>query len=158
MKFASILALAALVLTSCAGPAETGRNAAGIGEKRTSASERNRIHAAVWRLKGMTIAGENVPLIDNSEISISIDPYGKFSGLATINLFFGTLQFHDDGTIGWPPPFGSTKMAGPQNMMEQEDRFLNALPLAEFLYFRGGKLWMESSDGSAVLVFGEKVD
>lgn len=43
-------------------------------------------------------------------------------------------------------------------MMEQEDRFLNALPVTEVLYFHGDELRPESFDGSIVLEFGEKID
>jgi len=57
------------------------------------------------------------------------------------------------GRVQWPGPFGSTRMAGSPQQMEQEDAFLKALPRTEWLSKAGSNLNAVSEDGKTKLVF-----
>jgi putative lipoprotein len=65
------------------------------------------------------------PVADGVESSLSIDANSRASGTGGCNRYFGDVA-HSDGTISFGP-LGSTRMACPETMMDQEQRFFAAL-------------------------------
>ena len=85
----------------------------------------NHIIGMQWILKSMKENGQDYPLAGENPF-IKFESDGKVSGFASINRYFGSVQVDGEGNLRWSP-FGSTKMAGPENLMKQEDIFLEAI-------------------------------
>jgi len=100
----------------------------------------------------MTIDGQEYELADERPF-IKFESDGKLSGFASINRFFGSVQIDNHGAVKWTAPFGSTKMAGPPELMQQEDSFLDALQKTERLSTERIHLYLQNSDGRTELVF-----
>ena len=109
-----------------------------------------------WHLKQMKINNESISLIKDTRITFSCDENAKVAGVASINRYFGNFNLKDDGDIIWSKAFGMTRMAGPPDLMDQEAKFMQALPLTARLYLRKGLLVLTSTDRSTVLEF-EKI-
>ena len=109
-----------------------------------------------WHLKRMKINNESISLIKDTRITFSCDENAKVAGVASINRYFGNFNLKDDGDIIWSKAFGMTRMAGPPDLMDQEAKFMQALPLTARLYLRKGLLVLTSTDRSTVLEF-EKI-
>ena len=78
-----------------------------------------------WRLK--SIGG--TPVLDSVEANIKFSKAVKVAGKGSCNRFFGTVKIAGD-TISFPQ-LGSTRMACPEPVMNQESKFLKALEDAE---------------------------
>ena len=109
------------------------------------------ITGKAWMLQEMTND-------DNEYALVGVRPYLKFSsdgrvsGFASINRFSSSLQWDDQDRLQWPP-FASTRMAGPLELMNQESAFLEALHKAQRLSVEGIHLQAQSDDGQVKLVF-----
>ena len=110
-----------------------------------------RIAGMQWTLRKMTIDGQQYKLADERPF-IKFENDGKLSGFASINRFFGSMQIDNQGAVKWTAPFGSTKMAGPPELMQQEDSFLDALQKTERLSTERIYLYLQNSDGRTELV------
>ena len=108
-----------------------------------------------WQLTNMTIAGETYPL-ETKKPTISFTAHGKIAGSASVNKYFGLVKIDEIGNTKWPSPFGSTRMAGPENLMKQESAFLSAIPKTELISLTDDKLTLSSKDGKIELVFAEE--
>jgi heat shock protein HslJ len=150
-----LFSICAIILAGCV-VSQAKHDSPSASRERITASDANRIASTTWRLEKLVFGRETFFPVENSEIAIVFGNDGKVNGMATINRFFGGFGFEDNDKITWSPHFGSTKMAGPQNLMEQESRFLNALPLTDSVFLESEILWLESSEGSVVLKFREK--
>jgi heat shock protein HslJ len=78
-----------------------------------------------WRLAEMGGAA----VLEGVEASLEFMEAGQVTGSGSCNRFFGKLQIAGD-TIRFGP-FGVTRMACPEAVMTQEDRYLEALGRAE---------------------------
>ncbi len=75
-----------------------------------------------WRVVEIAIAGELVPpLKGRGPLSLDVAD-GKVAGNAGVNRFFGTV-----GDDGRPGPLATTMMAGPPDLMAQEQLYLGFL-------------------------------
>ena len=105
-----------------------------------------------WILESMTIdktpytLSQKMPTIQFSEDQ-------KVAGLASLNRFSGSFQFTTDRQIAWPKPLMMTRMAGPENLMKQEDAFVKALQKAQHLSLSGNRLYLYTKDHTTELVF-----
>ena len=106
-----------------------------------------------WNLKRMMLDNEPIALLNGTRITFSCDENGNVAGVASINRYFGSFNLKDDGEIIWSKGFGMTRMAGPPKLMDQETRFMQALPLTARLFLRKEILVLTSTDQSAVLEF-----
>ena len=106
-----------------------------------------------WRLTRMVKDNQPIPLVENSSVTFACNEVGKVTGLATINRYFGTLKFSANGSLEGNQAFGMTRMAGPPDLMKQEDRFLNAMSEISWIYRNGSVLIMKSKDRSTLLEF-----
>ncbi|MEN8255971.1 MAG: META domain-containing protein [Verrucomicrobiota bacterium] len=76
---------------------------------------------------------------------------GKLSGHAGVNRYFGNYEL--DGAALAIGPAGSTQMAGPQEAMEQEQRFLKDLGRIAKYRIVGKELRLIDGEGQVALVF-----
>ncbi len=106
-----------------------------------------------WQLKIMKIDNESIALIEDTKNTFSCDENGKVAGMASLNRYFGAFSLKEDGEIIWNNAFGMTRMAGPPELMEQEAKFMLALPQTSRIYLKQDKLQLISIDNSTVLEF-----
>ena len=101
------------------------------------------------------VEGEDVLLApEKPNVTITFFPDGKVAGGAPINRYFGTYQLDDDGRVHWPGPgFGSTRMAGPPELMDQEQLYFRSLRKATRILKTAEGIHLADDDGSLVLVF-----
>jgi heat shock protein HslJ len=109
-----------------------------------------------WHLRILKIDNDSIPLIENTKNTFSCDENGKVAGVASINRYFGNFSLKEDGEIIWSEAFGMTRMAGPPELMEQEAKFMQALPQTSRIYLKKEKLLLISTDNSTVLEFHKK--
>lgn len=110
-----------------------------------------------WQLQKMKTNSQTVSLIKDTKNTFSCDEKGRVAGMATINRYFGSLSLRKDGGIVWHKAFGMTRMAGPPDLMEQEAKFMQVLPLTSRMYLKKGTLILISTDQTTSLEF-EKVN
>lgn len=106
-----------------------------------------------WHLHSLKTDNRTIELIADTKNTFSCNENGKVAGVATINRYFGSFRFGEDGNIIWNKAFGMTRMAGPPNLMEQEAKFMQALPRTSRIYLEKEKLILTSADQSTVLEF-----
>ena len=142
------LTLALLIVAGCQDSQEAQSNALSITSENFET-----IDGMQWILQQMTVDGEAFELAgENPFIQFDADE-NKVTGFASLNRFFGSVKIDEVGRVQWPGPFGSTRMAGSPQQMEQEDAFLKALPRTEWLSKAESNLHAVSEDGKTKLVF-----
>ena len=86
-----------------------------------------------------------------------VDLMAKFIGEkqahSAISEYLGNREIDEKGSVKWTTPFGSTRKAGPPEIMEQEDLFLKALRKTDSISMERIYLYMQSSDGQTELIF-----
>lgn len=100
-----------------------------------------------WRVASLRADGKEFPVASEARPTFAVDETGKVHGLATLNRYFGRMELGPGGQVRWGGPFGSTRMAGPEHLMDQETRFLRALQGATKAFFREGALVLEDDGG-----------
>lgn len=93
--------------------------------------------------------------VEDSEITISFSE-GRLNGNAGINMYFSSYEISGN-KISIGKTIGTTKMAGPGNLMIQEIDYLNNLLQVVSLGIKENKLTLTTSD-ETVLVFEEKTE
>ena len=77
--------------------------------------------------------------------NVTFDPDGRVHGSAGVNRYFASYSVADEAvTFGTA---GSTMMAGPEELMEQEDRFLGSLQGTKLLHWTDAGLTLGYGDG-----------
>ena len=112
----------------------------------------SRIVGMQWILEKMIIDGREFRLAREKPF-IKFDKDGNVSGSGSVNRFFGSMQIDDKGNVQWQKALGSTRMAGPPELMKQETVFLNLLPKTELLSLGGIRLYASTKDTKTELVF-----
>lgn len=93
--------------------------------------------------------------VEGSEISISFSD-GKVSGKAGINKYFSDYRISEN-YISIGNSIDTTKMSGPELLMDQERKYLQALSDAVNIELSEKVLTLTTNSGS-VLIFKEKSD
>jgi len=137
-------------LSGCKSAGRAGEIPAGK-QVEIHAGNFERITGMQWILKSMKADGQDYPLTGEMPF-IQFAPDGKVSGFASINRYFSSVQISSEGHVTWSNP-GATRMAGPENLMKQEDAFLKALTRTERLSVEGINLYALGADGRTELVF-----
>ena len=101
----------------------------------------------------MTKDHEAIALVQDSKTTFTCDQDGKVSGKATINRYSGNLKLKDDGEIIWSKAFIMTRMAGPPELMEQEQNFTRSLMQTTRMYLKDSHLVLINQDSSTILEF-----
>ncbi len=76
-----------------------------------------------WQLS--TMNGQSVTSMREGGVTLDIQEDGKFTGQAPVNRYFGQIKV-EDKTLK-TGPIGSTMMAGPQESMQAEQQYFQAL-------------------------------
>jgi heat shock protein HslJ len=139
-----------LCLLGCSTSQKTQQNQE-EKQVRIHAGNLDRITGMQWILKSMKQDGHDYPLAGETPF-IKLEKDGKVSGFASINRYFGSVQVDSQGNLKWSP-FGATRMAGPENLMKQEDTFLNSIQKTEQLRSEGIYLIASTKDQQTELVF-----
>jgi heat shock protein HslJ len=111
------------------------------------------IAGAEWRAARLTVEGKNVELAADHRPTFAVDETGRVQGLAALNRYFGELELEESGEIRWAGPLGSTRMAGPEPLMDQENAFLHALQSVARGSLRDGRLILEDTAGQNWIEF-----
>jgi heat shock protein HslJ len=107
-----------------------------------------------WGITDWRMANEPVALTPSSQITWRCDAQLRVSGNATINGYFAQLSIDEAGQVSWPGPgFGTTMMAGPPRLMDQEQRYLQALGSIKRMALLHGTLILTGDKGEPKLVF-----
>lgn len=94
---------------------------------------------------------DGVATIETVQPNLVFAEDGRLSGSGGVNRLMGSYQF-EDGAIEIAP-VGSTRMAGPPEAMEQEDRLLKILPdRFNITNHNGGGLLLQSAEHTLRLV------
>jgi len=101
------------------------------------------------------VESEDVVLApEKSNITITFFPDGKVAGGAPINRYFGKYQLDVNGRLFWPGPgFAATMMAGPPELMDQEQVYFRSLRRVSRILKTAKGIHLANDDGSLVLVF-----
>jgi len=113
----------------------------------------NDITGIEWNLMQMTKDREAIALVQDSKTTFTCDQDGKVTGKATINRYSGNLKLKDDGEIIWSKAFIMTRMAGPPELMEQEENFTRSLMQTTRMYLKNSHLVLKNQDSSTILEF-----
>lgn len=116
-------------------------------------------------LGGCTVAGQSVPLtgeewviediagtgvIDNSHATLSFLADGRLAGSATCNRLIGSYEAH--GQKLSIKPLGTTMMACPEALMNQERKLVELLPAVMSYRIDGtGALVLETTSGQTIV-------
>ena len=125
------------LLLSCNGPHEPSKASTPAASASQSAPSLNLI-GSEWLLEDLGGAG----VLDRVQATLAFPEAGKIAGRGSCNRFFGSSVI-DGHTIKFSA-LGSTKMACPEALMKQEDKYLAALQAAERF---------ESKDGSLLIYY-----
>ena len=94
-------------------------------------------------------------IIEDSEINIRFSD-DRLNGDAGVNFYFSSYELAGN-KISVGEAIGTTMMAGPENLMEQERDYLKKLSQAVKLELNGERLTLSTAAGS-VLIFYEKFE
>lgn len=139
-------------LFACAG-SQSGGSGTKIDAMQITPQRIKDITGIEWHLKIMKIDSESISLIKDTKTTFSCDENGKVAGVASLNRYFGSFTLKEDGEIIWGKAFGMTRMAGPPELMEQEAKFMQALPQTSRIDLKKEKFLLISADNSTVLEF-----
>jgi heat shock protein HslJ len=112
------------------------------------------------RLVKLTVAGEEIALPQRPAITLTFLQGNRVAGVGPVNLFFGGYHLADDGTLHWAGAgdelgsrFGSTVMAGPEDLMNLEKQFFQALGAVSRLEIRGTAIVLDNTERSITMLF-----
>lgn len=102
-----------------------------------------------WVLTG--IGSDNTSIIGGITLEIA---GSNISGNSGVNNYFGKITLGQDGKLTISG-LGSTKMAGPADLMEQEQKYYVALANAAAYKITDGSLIISDNAGNTILTFKE---
>lgn len=113
------------------------------------------VNEAGWQLKYYDNGtNEMAPVIGGTEITLKFDENDGIAGSAGINNYFASYEEGDDALFG---VIGSTKMAGPEDAMMQENTYLKLLNETASFSVEEDELKLCDLDGNVLLVFENAV-
>ena len=108
----------------------------------------------MWVLENYGETGKLQTPVPKTEITIKFDnTNGKFGGSSGCNQYFGGYQV-DKNKLTINAPMGSTMMACPEEIMNQESQYVSILAKAESYKIEEGKLTISGT--GKILVFKQK--
>jgi heat shock protein HslJ len=112
--------LASLALLSC-----TAKHKPAAATPAAPAAVAFSLAGSEWRLEDLAGSG----VVDHVQATLAFPEAGKVAGNGSCNRFFGSVEV--SGNALKLSPLGSTRMACPEAVMNQETKYLNALQAAE---------------------------
>lgn len=89
-------------------------------------------------------------LAAGSQITAVYGDDESLTGGASVNTYSTTYVAEADGGMTISPQIVVTEMAGPEELMEQEQAYLAALPRTATFSIEGDELWLRDADGAAL--------
>ncbi|MEJ2084234.1 MAG: META domain-containing protein [Acidobacteriota bacterium] len=112
------------------------------------------IETGSWQLEALLgEGGEMGPPMSETTIDIQFSE-GELSGSAGCNRYFGSYTLDGDGGLSISSEIGSTQMACPPPIAEQEQRYLSLLGQVALWNLETGSLVLRHEDGRALLAYG----
>jgi len=99
-------------------------------------------------------SGGVVSVLQGSELTVEFGADGKVTGEAGCNRYFAPFTVQGESLTVGPPATTRRYCGAPEGVMEQENRFLEALHSAVRIQFMGDKVRLLSKDGTSALVLG----
>jgi len=107
-----------------------------------------------WQLSSYSEGDTVVSGQDVNTITLKFVDAGNFSGFGGVNSYFGSYTLVGNAiSIG---PVGSTKMAGPENLMALESEYFSLLGSVTGVSLTGDSLSLTDKDGNVLLTFESK--
>jgi heat shock protein HslJ len=151
------LATLLLVILGCA-PTETPAPTAEIQEttvaETSGPKDAGTLADRHWRLEAFGAGDVRVPPVEGTEITLSFTADGQANGTGGCNRYFGSFETGESGALSFGP-LGSTRMACPTEIMNQETALFRALDDTSRYEIDGVRLSLFSGDGTGVLTFVE---
>lgn len=97
---------------------------------------------------------EGTPVVANSPAYVGFDADGSVHGNSSCNRMSGTWEL--DGLQLRLSPLAVTRMAGPPELMDQEQRLLSALERVAGVGMDGESLILSSADGTELIRAGRR--
>jgi heat shock protein HslJ len=95
-------------------------------------------------------------LAADSVITATFGDDGTLAGNASINQYSTTYKVSGQDQMTVDPQIVTTKMAGPDELMQQEAAYLDALPKTATYTIEGDELWLRDSTGAALAQYVAK--
>lgn len=112
------------------------------------------IETGSWQLEGLRAeGGEMEPPLSETTIDIRFAE-GELNGSAGCNRYFGSYTLEGDDGLTVSSQIGSTQMACPPPIAEQEQLYLSLLRQVALWNLETGSLVLRHEDGRALLAFG----
>lgn len=121
----------------------------------SAASDQPAVEETSWILEALGTDAPAVESFGTTMPNITLDD-GTVTGMLAVNRVNGSYELSGDD-ISFSR-LATTKMAGPPEAMEQEQRFLAALEAAAVVQVRDATLVMTDADGTIVASFTETVE
>ena len=116
-----------------------------------------RKQATEYKLARFTYEGRDVKLPEKPALTVTLIAPERVAGFAGVNRYFGAFRIGGQERIYWQTPgFGATVMAGPQELMDLEQLFLQALARTMYLRIDSSGIRFETHDGAIRLEFVER--
>jgi len=112
------------------------------------------IETGSWQLEGLRAeGGEMEPPLSETTIDIRFAE-GELNGAAGCNRYFGSYSLEGDDGLTVSSEIGSTQMACPPPIAEQEQLYLSLLRQVALWNLETGSLVLRHQDGRALLAYG----
>lgn len=131
-----------LMLVGCGSAGSDGQPAEPEIESSTS------LNGTSWVLQEFGPDGSRTPVLPDTSVTLTFED-GRISGSANCNTFFADVT--QEGSALSFGPIGSTRMACPEPIMQQENDFLAALALVNHYVVAEGQLTLTYDGG--LLIF-----
>ena len=151
-----LLIIYSLVLIVGCKSSQTGPETTGLRQVVITSANMSQISDKKWMLKHLAFEGKDYQLKDVTP-HIKFNNDGKVSGFASVNRYFGRVDIDDQGSVAWPPLM-STRMSGPEDLMQLERAFLKALALTTRMTLQGTQLYLQNKDGQTKCLFSESAE
>lgn len=104
-------------------------------------------------LARMITGGKQTALPPNPQITLLLTADGQASGNSGVNSYSGSYKLLPQDGIDFSKGFATTRMAGPPELMDLENSFLNSLSAVEVVHFKTGGVTLKNKARSIVLEF-----
>ncbi|MFC6633495.1 META domain-containing protein [Microbulbifer taiwanensis] len=121
-----------------------------------SAGNLNTVCGNKWQLKRLRVNGEAIAVEETDRFTFLCNREGNVMGKSGINTYRGAMQVTENGQMLWDTSsFASTKMAGPDALMQQENSYLRALAGTRQAFTKSGgaRLILRDASGDIYIEF-----
>jgi heat shock protein HslJ len=152
-RIAALIAILGLTFAACGEPGDAGSSPTTPPTDAPSVPDQAYLSGSRWLLVSILLDGSEDAARGGTRPTLEFgDALDRLGGTAGCNLYFGSVAIEAPGEITIDE-IGSTLMwCDDDGVMDQEQRFLEALGRVDRMRLTGDRLVLESSDGTAVIV------